>query len=195
MKIGIVFRFHCHPIQLVVRTCRPFVVFTSSADLVGCWNSFCRPGRTTEGTSTPKKTYRKCCKNDERPTGTTNWMGWRWYMKIKVIPILILTEMFPLVHETWYLKTLFLCVTNFQYMLTTSVLNFAVTCSPVPDVWPEGLRAAVLLPLCQRGYSNAAVSLHPADKNVWFTAVVGRLLSKYNYQTLQFTEHFNISPR
>ena len=28
------------------------------------------PGRTTEETSTPNKSCRKCCKNDERPTGT-----------------------------------------------------------------------------------------------------------------------------
>ena len=43
--------------------------------------------------------------NDEGPTGknTTNWMGRRWNLEIKVIPILISTEIFLSAHETWYL--------------------------------------------------------------------------------------------
>ena len=67
-------------------SCRPFVVHTSSPGLVGC---------------------RRSRKNDEKPTGpnTTIWMGRRWNLKIKVIPILILTGIFPSLHETWYLKT------------------------------------------------------------------------------------------
>ena len=32
-------------------------------------------------------------------------MGWQWNLKIKVIPILILTKIIPSVHETRYLKT------------------------------------------------------------------------------------------
>ena len=75
-----------------VRSCRPFVVLTSSAGLVGC----------------------RRCKNDERPTGTniTNWKGRRWNLKIKVIPVSIITEIYPLVHKTWYLKQSFIVWTN-----------------------------------------------------------------------------------
>ena len=60
---------------------------------------------TVEEASTPNKTCQRCRKNDERPTGTntTNWMGWRWKLTINIIPILILTEIFPSVQETWYL--------------------------------------------------------------------------------------------
>ena len=58
---------------------------------------------------------RRCRKNDERPAGknTTIWMERQWNLKVKVIPILILTEIFPSVHETWYLKTLILKVMFF----------------------------------------------------------------------------------
>ena len=101
IKIGITFicRFHRRPIQLLV-----FVPVGISSILhlrkVNC------PGRETEETSTPYKTCWKC-KNDKRPTETITsiWMGRRWNLKIKVITILILTEIFPSVHET-YLETL-----------------------------------------------------------------------------------------
>ena len=64
-------------------------------------------GQVTEEISTPNKTCRRCHNNDERPKGTntTNWMGRWWNLKVKLIPILILTEIFPSVYETWYLKT------------------------------------------------------------------------------------------
>ena len=59
------------------------------------------PSRATEETSTPNNTSRRC-KNEERSTGTntTNWMERRWSLKIKVIPIFNLTEIFSSVHET-----------------------------------------------------------------------------------------------
>ena len=71
------------------------------------WPSTVQAGQTEE-TSTPKKTCRRYRKNDERPTGanTNNWMGRRWSLKIKAIPVLILTEIFPSVYELWYWKTL-----------------------------------------------------------------------------------------
>ena len=58
--------------------------------------------------SATNKTCWWCYNNNKMPTGTniTNWMGRWWSLKIKVISILILTEIFPLVLETWYLKTL-----------------------------------------------------------------------------------------
>ena len=40
---------------------------------------------------------------------TTSWRN----LKIKVIPTLILTEIFPLMHETLYLKHCFLLVSRF----------------------------------------------------------------------------------
>ena len=128
IKIRITFTFRSRrlPIPLVVCPCRPFVnLLTSSAGLVGCRNFLCRSARavdhwssnrrlsqcrTTEVISTPNNTCRRCQQIAKRPTGTntTNWMGRRRNLKIKVIPILILTELFPSVHETWYLKALIL---------------------------------------------------------------------------------------
>ena len=45
---------------------------------------------------------------NERPTGYNmpNWMRRLWGFKTKAIWILILTEIFPSVFETWYLKHL-----------------------------------------------------------------------------------------
>ena len=56
-----------------VCSCRPFVVLTTS--------------------STLNKTCQRYCKYDERliGTNTTIWMGWRWNLKIEIIPILIPT--------------------------------------------------------------------------------------------------------
>ena len=68
-----------------VRSCNPFVVLTTSSEgLVGCRSFFYRPawtstvncpGRATQETSTPNKTCRRC-KNDERPTRTTQLIEW-----------------------------------------------------------------------------------------------------------------------
>ena len=105
--------FHVSPSShsiMSVRSCRPFVnLLTPSAGLDECRNSFSHPvwaivrwssnhwhwvscpGRATEGISTLDYTCRRCQKIDERRTGTntTKWMGRRWCLKIKVIPILI----------------------------------------------------------------------------------------------------------
>ena len=44
------------------------------------------PSWATEETSTPNKTCSRCCKNDERPTGTStnDWVGGRWNLKIQL---------------------------------------------------------------------------------------------------------------
>ena len=84
-KIGITFvsRSPRRPIQLVV-------IWTPAINY---------PGRATEETSTPNKKWKKAHRNE-----ITNWLGQRRSLKVKVIPILILTEIFPSGHETWYLK-------------------------------------------------------------------------------------------
>ena len=88
--ITFIFMFHRRPIQLVVFI--P-VVLSSFFLQITIWTPTVNcPGRAAEETSTPNKTCRRC-KNEERPTksNTTNWMGRRWNLKIKVIRILILT--------------------------------------------------------------------------------------------------------
>ena len=69
-------------------------------------------------TSTPYKTCWQCRVNGERPTGkkktTTEWDdGGKINNKNK----LILTDIFPLVHETWYLETLTFYVWFFKTKL------------------------------------------------------------------------------
>ena len=69
-----------------VRSYRPSVFLTTS------WSTVVNyPSRATEETLTHNKTYRRCHKNNERPTGinNTNWLGRQWNLKIKEIPILI----------------------------------------------------------------------------------------------------------
>jgi hypothetical protein len=54
IEITFIFRFHCHPIQLIV-----FVpVGLLSAGLVGCQSFFCHPA------------CQQCYNNNKRPTGT-----------------------------------------------------------------------------------------------------------------------------
>ena len=62
------------------------------------------PSRETEETSTPNKTCWKCRDNDERSTGKNATIEWDDGEKAN--SNLILTEIFPSVHETWYLKVL-----------------------------------------------------------------------------------------
>ena len=85
MKIEIIFRFLRRPIQLVV------------FDAEGLASFLRHLLHVLLGVEVSSVTYRK---------GTTNWMERRWNLKIDVIPILILTEIFPSAPETWYLKTL-----------------------------------------------------------------------------------------
>ena len=69
---------------------------------LGSWPLSSMPGDRRNN-----KTRRRSHKNDEMSTETnaTNWMGRRWNLKIKVIPILILTKIFPSVHKTCHFKT------------------------------------------------------------------------------------------
>ena len=59
------------------------------------------PTQGTEETSTPNKTCRECRVNNERPTGKKNTtIEWNNGVKIGNKHKLILTEIFPSVHET-----------------------------------------------------------------------------------------------
>ena len=80
---------------ICVRSYKPFVnLLTSSAGLVGFWNSFCSPAWAVDCWSSEEnldtqQDVQKIQQIDESPTGTntTNWMGRRWNLEIKVIPI------------------------------------------------------------------------------------------------------------
>ena len=61
----------------------------------------------TVGVVTSNKTCWECRDNEERPTGKKNkTIDWDDGGKIGNKKKLILTEFFPSVHETWYLKVL-----------------------------------------------------------------------------------------
>ena len=94
IKIGITFNFSFHrrPIQLLVFIPVGLSSFLRRRQiLLGVEVS---SSVVTEATSTPNKTCQICRKNYERPTrtNTSNRMGRRWKLKIKVIPILILNK-------------------------------------------------------------------------------------------------------
>ena len=80
---------------------------------------------------------------------TTYWMERQWNLKVKVIPILILTKIFPSVHETWYLKVLILTLQNdflFTVMPTShgTVVHFT-TDTRLKSILDCGVYAQILL--------------------------------------------------
>ena len=98
--------FFCRPAWAVSKFfCRP--AWTVLKFLLSPGLGNVEVSSVAQETSTSNKTCQRC-KNDERPTGTntTNWMGRQWNLKIMATPILTLTEIFPSVHATWYLKIL-----------------------------------------------------------------------------------------
>ena len=88
VRITFIFRFHCRPIQLLVFV--PVGLPSFLKESLKLQRSTAQAGCQKKLRKT-NKTCRRFCKNEERPTGTntTNWMGRRWSLKIKVITILI----------------------------------------------------------------------------------------------------------
>ena len=90
IKIGITFNFrlHRHPIPLVVLV--PVGLLSIFWHLrqvlfIVKVSSVAKPGQLTVGVQI-NKTCLRCQKIDERPTGTntTNWVGQRWSLKLKI---------------------------------------------------------------------------------------------------------------
>ena len=123
---------------------RPFVtIVISSVVLVGCqnvisttkkacWRWYNGNERTT-GTNITMSTTNKTCyrwyNDNKRTTGIniSNWMERHWSLKMKVISVLIIIEIFPSVLETWYLKTL---ITGQTIKSSPKLPPFAILTAP-----------------------------------------------------------------